>query len=230
MSDGIGDISLADTRRRLLALSATVGVVLIVIVTIAVYGLHRLDAAVVTNQAEIDRLAGMAGDARVAQVTFKNQVQEWKDLLLRGYKTSDFKTYHDAFEARRADVRQQLDGLALEAEALNFPAAEIEALKANHATLNAAYDDAIAAFKPDDPLSVRLVDTRVRGRDRPITMDFDAFVGHVRAFTDERRAQLRQETAAVAAGMRQTLFIALAVGLGVLLVAAYMALRAIGRP
>jgi methyl-accepting chemotaxis protein-1 (serine sensor receptor) len=230
MSEGIGDTRFSDTRRRLLALSATVGFMLIVIVTVATYGMYRLDATVVANQGEIDRLAGMADDARVAQVTFKNQVQEWKDILLRGYDAADFKSYHEAFEARRADVRRQLNGLAAEAAALQFPTAEIEGLETRHEGLNAAYDDAMTAFKADDPLSVRAVDARVRGRDRPITTEFDALVVHVKSFADERRKQLRAETAAVAASMRRTLFASLAIGLAVLLVAAYMAMRAIGRP
>jgi methyl-accepting chemotaxis protein-1 (serine sensor receptor) len=230
MEDGIGDTLLSDTRRRLLALEATVAFILIVIVLIAVYGMHRLDTTVVANQGEIDRLGEMADDARVAQVTFKNQVQEWKDVLLRGYNAADFKTYHEAFEARRADVRQQLDGLALEAAALDYPAAEIEALKAQHAALNAAYDEALTAFKAEDPLSVRIVDAHVRGKDRPITTAFNVFVVHVKDFTDRRRTQLRQETAAVASGMRSMLFVSLAIGLAVLLAVAYLAMRAIGRP
>src|SRR5882672_2171236 len=45
--------------------------------------------------------------ARRAQVTFKKQIQEWKDILLRGYDPEMLSKYQANFLAREADVKEQ---------------------------------------------------------------------------------------------------------------------------
>lgn len=227
MTHSSNDISIADTRRQLLSLSACVGVVLIVIVTIASYGMHRLGTAVARNEVAIDALGEMADAARVAQVTFKTQVQEWKNTLLRGHESHDFKFYHGAFLVRRGQVQAELGALASKARALGFPAAEIDALKKLHSELDVAYDDALASFRADDPLSIRTVDQKVRGRDRPVNEAFDALVSRVKGFSDEKRAGLRAEIAGIASSMSLVLWAVLAIGFVVLFLAAFVAVRTI---
>ncbi len=222
-----GGMSFGDTRRQILALSATVGIVLIAIVVIAVYGMYRVDAAMTASQVEFDRLTVMADDARIAQVTFKTQIQEWKNTLLRGYRSEDYAAYHGAFLARREEVRKQLNDLALAAGALGFPEAGIADLRARHDALDAAYDEAIKLYRPDDPLSVRLVDTEVRGKDRPLNEAFDKLVAQAKAYADHRHTVLSEHTLATSRSIQRTLWISMAVGFAFLFLAAFMALRAI---
>ena len=97
-------------RRRFVSLAAIVAIVLVAIVLIALYGMYSLDRTVVRNQAEIDRVAEMADHARIAQVSFKTEVQEWKNTLIRGHDPDDFAAYHDALLARQKDVDEDLGG------------------------------------------------------------------------------------------------------------------------
>jgi len=83
------------------------------------------------------------------------------------------------------------------------------------------------SFKADDPLSVRVVDAKVRGKDRPINEAFDRFVADVKAFTDGRREVLVADLQNVAYVTQVTLWIAFAAGLAVLLLAVVLAMRAI---
>jgi hypothetical protein len=217
----------AETSRRFLSLSAAVGVVLIVTVMVAAYGMDRLDRTVTASTAEIDRLTDMADAARIAQVTFKTQVQEWKNTLLRGYRSEDFSAYHDAFLARADEVDKQLAGLANEAQQLSFLNDNLPKLAAMHNDLDKAYGAALAKFVAADPLSVRAVDNEVRGRDRDLSDVFDAVVAAAKTFADERQSALLEKTGQVAASVRSTLYVSLGIGLLILVAATVIAMRAV---
>ena len=215
----------AGARRRFVSLVAIVAVVLVAIVLIALYGMYSLDRTVVRSQGEIDRVAEMADHARTAQVSFKIEVQEWKNTLLRGYQPDDFAAYHDALLARQDDVDRDLAALQTEAADLGLGTDSIAALRTAHAGLGSAYAAALGGIRADDPLSIRTVDTAVRGKDRPINDGFDTVVTEVKEFADTRRAILRDEVAGVSARMRLILYISLGVGVVVLMVAAFAAMR-----
>ena len=219
--------TLANRRRQILTLSASGAAVFIVIATIANYSMFRLDRTVVEYTSTIETLNDMADSARVSQVRFKTQVQEWKNTLLRGYTKSDYDTYHAAFLARRDEVEKDLDKLAAQAHDVGFSTVSIEALKKSHSELDAAYDAALQTFVADDPLSVRAVDAAVRGRDRPVNEAFDALVADVKEFTDARRAQLRSQISDMASGLRLRLWIVMALGLVVVGAGAAFALRSL---
>ena len=228
MSHHISAADAVGRRRRLLALFAAVGAVLIVLVIIALYSMHRVDRMVATNLVQIDALTTMADNARVAQVSFKTQVQEWKNTLLRGHDTVDLESYHSAIIAKRDEVHERLSALAIEAKGLDVTAEKmtrLDALEVARQNLDGAYDRAFAGFRPDDPLSFRAVDREMRSLDRPINEGFDELVASFKSFADERRTSLRIEIEQAIAGMRSSIYVLLVVGLVVLLVAAFVGMR-----
>ncbi len=224
-----GESVAAARRRGFLSLTAAVVVVLVAIVIVALYGFHSLDRMVTRNQAEIDRLSSMADDARAAQVSFKTEVQEWKNVLLRGHDPADYATYRDALKARQAEVDEDLARLDGEAAEIGFESAVLSGLGAAHDALAEAYDSALAHFDADDPLSNRTVDAAVRGQDRPINDGFDAVVMEVKQFADGRRAVLHEEIATMSSRMSLILYVSLAIGIVVLGFSAFAAMRR-GRP
>jgi methyl-accepting chemotaxis protein-1 (serine sensor receptor) len=213
------------TSRRFVSLAALVAIVLVAIVVIALYGMHSVDRTVARSQAEIDRVTEIADHARIAQVGFKTEIQEWKNTLLRGHDPDDFATYHDALLARQKGVDEDLAALEVDAQGVGFEVDSILALRAAHTELGRAYDTALHAFVADDPLSIRTVDASVRGKDRPINDGFDALVTEVKEFADKRRSALRDEVAGVSDRMRFILYASLGVGIVVLALAAFTAMR-----
>jgi len=116
--------------------------------------------------------------ARDAQVHFKRQVQEWKNVLLRGHNSSDRAKYWSLFEVEETKTQNLLADLhrreAGEAGAIGGLLTELRGL-------GERYRAAVAQFDPDNPLSYREVDSRVRGMDRPPTDEMSALVERLQA-------------------------------------------------
>ena len=127
--------------------------------------------------------------AREAQVHFKRQVQEWKNVLLRGHNPDDYAKYWSLFEAEESKTQALLSDLrrreAGESSAIDGVLAELR-------TLGQRYRTAVAELDPDRPLSYREVDRRVRGMDRPPTDEMSALVQRLQA----RMAALGQQMTA----------------------------------
>jgi two-component system, sensor histidine kinase and response regulator len=111
--------------------------------------------------------------AREAQVHFKRQVQEWKNVLLRGHHPDDHTKYWALFEMEESKTQALLADLR-QREASE--SAVVDGLLAELRVLGQRYRAAVASFSADDPLSYRDVDSSVRGMDRPPTDEMSALV------------------------------------------------------
>jgi two-component system sensor histidine kinase/response regulator len=111
--------------------------------------------------------------ARDAQVHFKRQVQEWKNVLIRGHKPADYAKYWSLFENEEVITQNLLSELR---ERDPSEATAVDGLLSELRSLGQRYRAAVAAFDPDDPLSYRVVDTQVRGMDRPPTDEMSDLV------------------------------------------------------
>ena len=112
----------------------------------------------------------------LAQVNFKKQVQEWKNVLLRGSDEMLRVKYFGRFEAREADVLsclEELHGLAVLGE---DPLSRIDQLIEEMRTLGIAYRDALSVSDVTLEGSYRIIDQRVRGIDREPTREMDLLV------------------------------------------------------
>ena len=112
--------------------------------------------------------------ARVVQVNFKKEVQEWKDTLLRGHNQADLDKYGKQFRQEEAAVRAGAVALSQsveDAEAhkllVQFIAAD-DVMSAKYARAYDVYVAGNADYKAADKL--------VRGQDRAPTDLFDKVV------------------------------------------------------
>ena len=104
--------------------------------------------------------------ARVMQVNFKKQVQEWKDILLRGYNPDDLAKYSGQFRADGDKVTNL--GSALEASVTDPDARRtIRDFLEAHAAMNKKYETALRAFTAGKGENSREADQLVKGQDRP---------------------------------------------------------------
>ncbi|HEV3422739.1 MAG TPA: methyl-accepting chemotaxis protein [Paraburkholderia sp.] len=136
---------------------------------------------------------GHAADtARVAQVEFKKQVQEWKDLLLRSADAAALATHTQAFIAQSDKASAALQQLRSELSALGVNLDGVDAAIATHASLQTSYLDALKHFDVADPNSPHVVDSLVKGIDRPPTAAIDAIVASVMQQAQASNARIDQ--------------------------------------
>jgi len=139
------------------------GLIMLLMLTAAGVGLFALDrsrADHVDATASLAALSEQRDAARQIEVAFKVEVQEWKNILLRGYDPTLLAQYRDAFATRQAEVATGLDRLAAEGSA------EARRLATEHEGLGAAYDATLAAADLDTAEGVRAADAAVHGADR----------------------------------------------------------------
>ncbi|HEX8403596.1 MAG TPA: methyl-accepting chemotaxis protein [Duganella sp.] len=129
--------------------------------------------------------------ARSTQVEFKIQVQEWKNILIRGNDPALLARYTQAFvkagEVTRANL-QKLDGL-LAALKLSTPLVG-DAIK-TQTELGTRYMTALKQYDSANPESAKVVDNLVKGMDREPTKKIDeivAYIGQESARLTERMA------------------------------------------
>ncbi len=169
--------------------------------------------------------------ARSAQVSFKIQVQEWKNLLLRGHQPEPFQKYRQAFIKEGAEVQRHLAALSQLYERIGLPTADVVKSRQSLAGLQQEYLQALQAFNPDQPeASAREVDGAVRGKDREPTKHLDTLVDAVLALSVERQQAAQAEAEAQARQVMMSMLALLVAAVLTGALASWMIVSSITRP
>ncbi|WP_236676400.1 methyl-accepting chemotaxis protein [Pseudomonas sp. B7] len=124
-----------------------------------------------------------------ANLQFKVQVQEWKNVLLRGKQPADLTKYWGQFEDRQRDVQSILGELANQKGLEPALKTRIERLREEHRLLGAAYQkgrDAYVAAGADPTAG----DAAVKGVDRAASDQMSELVAELRKQGTEQSAQI----------------------------------------
>lgn len=114
-----------------------------------------------------------------ANLEFKTQVQEWKNLLLRGKSPENQNKYWQSFEEQERKVQTLLETLAQASRHDQRLASQIQALRDEHRKLGAAYRSGREAFLAagGDPIAG---DAAVTGIDRATSEQLSELVVQLR--------------------------------------------------
>ncbi|ARU56921.1 methyl-accepting chemotaxis protein [Oleiphilus messinensis] len=102
-----------------------------------------------------------------AHLVFKTQVQEWKNVLLRGNDQKQYDKYYKRFLNSSDKVQGALSKAIEHSQSIGLDTSKLETVKKNHADLRTAYTKAIKEFDEKDKLAGQKVDKLVKGVDRP---------------------------------------------------------------
>ena len=112
-----------------------------------------------------------------ANVHFKTQIQEWKNILIRARNKEALEQNVKAFKTQEAEAKKELqDSLRLMQSMKHPRQGELETVLKQLDELNALYATQISAWDVNDPDNMRRADTALRGRDRAATSGMDALV------------------------------------------------------
>ncbi|MEO7497186.1 MAG: methyl-accepting chemotaxis protein [Massilia sp.] len=135
--------------------------------------LREVEAGSEAGMREAAALAAAVDTARGAQFEFKVQVQDWKNLLLRGNDPAQLEKYTAAFKKGSATTDARLQSLKAQFDKLGIPAGPVDESIKEHASLKERYLSALRKYDGADPGSVRVVDQLVIGMDREAARRID---------------------------------------------------------
>ncbi len=190
---------MSPARPSLLPVAAFVSLLVLLLGATGLFALHHTNEKTAADLARLDATEDALLLAVRARASFKTQVQEWKNILLRGRSPADLADYRARFEAEEALVAAELARLvrrlpeiAPPADAPALSVASVEALAAEHARLGETYRAALAAHDfSADPEAAFRIDASVRGLDRALSDQLDALAA---TFEQLTTAELRSLT------------------------------------
>ena len=206
-----------------------VGLISILVVNLAasLHGFHLLKEASDRETEVRESSSRIVTLALTAQVHFKKQVQEWKNVLLRGQDRRLFKDYLGRFEQEEARTResiaQLLPMLTGNAQASAIASRFLDA----HQRLGREYRAALAFYRANDSSPQLEVDRRVRGIDREPTDVIDGVVQAALAHKDLTLSRIEASARQV-----ETWILVMMIGVmsGAVLILIWLVDRTIGQP
>jgi methyl-accepting chemotaxis protein len=134
--------------------------------------------------------------ARSAQVEFKIQVQEWKNILLRGNDPAQLEKYTASFKKTSDKVKVELlrVNTLLGKIGLKTPLVD-EAVQA-HEVLGKSYLTALEKYDSANAESYKIVDGMVKGMDRPPTKKIDDIVDFIQVQSTVLNKQMTADSEA----------------------------------
>lgn len=198
-------------RLRLLFLGGISLLGLLFSVALSNYHLSNIASAASSEGEQIASRVEAMDTVDGAVIAFKTQVQEWKNILLRGRNSDDFQKHKKGFDAESEKVTLALKetrALLEKTDPEILP--KIDALIAEHNALGDKYRNALESFDPKDPQAGQNVDKLVKGMDRATVKSIAQLSDDlrklavdelkvVRSGTSDRVAEVRKELIAVVA-------------------------------
>ncbi|TKB03580.1 chemotaxis protein [Alteromonas portus] len=132
-------------------------------------------------------------DVNTTLSTFKTQVQEWKNVLLRGHKEEDREKYWGRFKQREADITRQFD-LMLSSNVISESVkSDIREFQKAHAIMAKKYREGYDAFI-NSGFDPKVGDSFVRGIDREPAKLLTSIATEIAADSANAIAELKANT------------------------------------
>lgn len=153
-------------KAKILCLSGLVALGLFFLGFIAYIQINSYNNIVNEDAKRIQQRSNTLAAIERSSVGFKSQVQEWKNILLRGNDAESLSKHLKGFDKQEALVQENLTKAKALLQQQGFATKEAELLLQEHLSLGKNYREALASFKAADPDAGKKVDKLVSGMDR----------------------------------------------------------------
>ncbi|GAA5179489.1 methyl-accepting chemotaxis protein CtpH [Niveibacterium umoris] len=156
-------------RNKLLLLAAIGAACLVLLGSYSLWQIRSLGSQLHDSLATMQKATRLLQDVDGANLAFKTQVQEWKNILIRGNKQEQYDKYFKQFGEEEEKVAAKLKSAAKALGEFGMDPALAQKVLTEHATLGGKYRDALKGFDAADPETGKKVDAAVKGMDRPVS-------------------------------------------------------------
>ncbi|MEG0184335.1 MAG: methyl-accepting chemotaxis protein [Stenotrophomonas sp.] len=194
--------------------SKLLGAVSVGLAVVLLCALAGLASAWLKLSTEVPPEVAHSRDAERLQREFRGQVQEWKNVLLRGRDAELRQRHLQAFDSEGRIVTELAKGLVASPDARTRELAQ--AFSGLHAQLQQDYHAALQAFAEAD-FDPAAGDSLVRGKDRPVATALDALSTHATETAEAAvaaRSQASRQTLVLCAALTIAAAVLLLAGLG----------------
>ncbi|MCZ6673536.1 MAG: response regulator [Verrucomicrobia bacterium] len=132
-----------------------------IVLCVALWGLFRISNLQDLQGLEGDQMDDAVHLAMEVEIDFHMQMENWKNLLLRGSDPEMFDLYVKQFERFDASIQADLTELLSMGHFLEYPMDNLRLLNQAHRQIGVQYRAALKNFNPQDPLSYIQVDQEV---------------------------------------------------------------------
>lgn len=218
-------------RQKLFSLLGITIIALIVVNAFAFWQVGRLYHSLESSDRNYGLIIQAVDEARSAQVHFKTQVQEWKDILLRGHDETAFNKHLNGFNNEQATVNAQFDKVQRVARQLGIEdIVGIDQVKATFAKLGPNYMDALQHYDRNSANAAATVDALVKGMDREPSKAIDTLVATIQQQAATISAREQADAASTYAGIKVWISVISVAAIALTALLAVIIMRAITRP
>ncbi|MEN0035552.1 MAG: methyl-accepting chemotaxis protein [Cellvibrio sp.] len=111
---------------------------------------------------------------QAAAIEFKTQVQEWKNILIRGNESEQFTKYVEGFVAAETAVQKHLAAASKLLQQEGESTEAVTKLQKEHAELGKNYREALKSYDQENAETGKIVDKLVSGMDRETSSQMQA--------------------------------------------------------
>jgi methyl-accepting chemotaxis protein len=202
-------------RGKMLLLAVVAGLMTLIAGLTGIAGLKNVDDKVDANIEETTEHVDSLVHVSDALLAYKNQIQDFKNILIRGNDPAKYEQYAAAYDKQEKVVTQQIKEGKEHAAKSKMPAeilAKFDAAIAAHDELTAAYRDGIKAFNVADPNAGKVVDKMVAGKDRATTKILDELQDLVLKEVEDQQKALTSNVQATYDTTRNTMIVIVIIG------------------